>query len=216
MKTQKIWALGVVCLLPFGAQVCLSPSTMTDVGSAPPRWAAASKNHHRDKVPQRPRPGDTIREVAIGSLAPDWRLKAVDGEEVALSKLRGKVVVLDFWSSWCGPCRKLEPLFDRLAVEYRSKPVKFFTMSVWPDQDFIPQDYVKDRKLATTFLIGDDAVARNYGIWGVPTYCVIDAEGKMAFFHTLLVVDPEALGNRLREAIERALPKEQDARSFLY
>src|SRR5262249_24670504 len=119
-------------------------------------------------VPQRPRPWDKVREVAIDSAAPDWRLETVEGEIVALSELRGKVVVLDFWANWCGPCRKLEPLFDQLAREYQSKPVKFFTLSIWPDQEFNPRAYLKEREMASTFLIGEDRVAKDYGIWGVP------------------------------------------------
>src|SRR5215216_6092623 len=74
-------------------------------------------------MPQRPRPGDKVKEVDLGSAAPDWQLKTVEGETVTLSALRGKVVVLDFWANWCGPCRKLEPLFDELARGYQSKPV---------------------------------------------------------------------------------------------
>ncbi|MGH9938154.1 MAG: peroxiredoxin family protein, partial [Blastocatellia bacterium] len=167
-------------------------------------------------TPQRPGPWDKVKEVAISSAAPDWRLKTVGGETVALSELRGKVVVLDFWANWCGPCRKLEPLFDQLAREYQSKPVKFFTLSIWPDQDFNPQAYLKDRKQASTFLIGDNAVARDYGIWGMPTYFVIDPAGKISYIHVLLSVDPEALGKRLRESIERALPEERNPQSFIH
>ena len=159
-------------------------------------------------APQRPRPWDKVKEVAIGSAAPDWRLKTADGETVTLSELRGKVVVLDFWANWCGPCRKLEPLFDQLAHEYQGKPVKFFTMSIWPDQDFNPQVYLNERKKASTFLIGEDAVAKDYGIWGIPTYYVIDPAGKISYTHVLLSVNSESLERRLREAIEQALSKE--------
>lgn len=165
-------------------------------------------------VPQRLRPGDKRKEIAIGAAAPDWRLKTVEGETVALSELRGKVVVLDFWANWCKPCRKLEPLFDQLVSEYQSKPVKFFTLSIWPDQGFNPQAFLKEHKMASTFLIGDDTVANNYGIWGVPTYYVIDPTGKVAYIHVLLSVNSEALGKQLREAIEKALSKEQTAQTF--
>jgi thiol-disulfide isomerase/thioredoxin len=197
MRTQKLRSLVVVCLLTF---------------SAPIRGGQTEASF--STAPQRPRPWDKVKELAIGSAAPDWRLKTVEGETAALSELRGKVVVLDFWANWCGPCRKLEPLFDQLAREYQSKPVKFFTVSVWPDQDFDARVYLKERKMATAFLIGDDPVAKDYGIWGLPTYFVIDPAGKVSYIHVLLSVDPEPLEKRLREAIERVLPKEQDDQSF--
>jgi thiol-disulfide isomerase/thioredoxin len=165
---------------------------------------------------QMPRPWDKVKEVPIGSAAPDWRLKMVEGETVALSEMRGKVVVLDFWANWCKPCRKLEPLFDGLAREYQNKPVRFFTLSIWPGRDFNPQAYLREHKMASTFLIGTDAVARDYGIWGVPTYFVIDPASKVSYIHVLLSVEPEPLEKRLREAIEKALPKEQTAQSFFH
>src|SRR5215470_7847878 len=80
---------------------------------------------------QKPRPWDKVKEVALGSVAPDWQLKTPAGETVTLSALRGNVVVLDFWANWCGPCRKLEPLMDELAREYQHQPVKIFTLSIW-------------------------------------------------------------------------------------
>lgn len=154
-------------------------------------------------------------EITIGAVAPDWTLKTVEEEAIALSALRGNVVVLDFWANWCGPCRKLMPQFDRLAREYQNKPVRFFTVSIWPGPEFNPRSFLKEHRLDSMFLIGDEAVASNYGIWGVPTYCVIDPAGTIAFFHTLLVVDPMALNNQLREAIEKALPKDQETQPFI-
>jgi thiol-disulfide isomerase/thioredoxin len=194
MKTQRLWVLGVVCLL-VSSVLTGTPQTKVSFSTAP----------------QRPGPRDRVKEVALGSIAPDWQLKTAEGESVTLSELRGKVVVLDFWANWCGPCRKMEPVFDQLVREYQNRPIKFYTVSVWPDRDFNPQAYLKDHKLASTFLLGTDAVASDYGIWGMPTYYVIAPTGQVSYIHVLLSVNAEALEKRLREAIEQALPKEKNA-----
>jgi thiol-disulfide isomerase/thioredoxin len=191
MKTQKLWVLVAVCLLALNVPIHAQQIT-AEFSSAP----------------QRPGPRDTVKVVALGSAAPDWRLKTAEGETIALADLRGKVVVLDFWASWCGPCRKLEPVFDQLVREYQRQPVRFFTLSVWPDKDFNAQAYLKEHPLASTFLLGNDKVASDYGLWGMPTYFVIDPAGKVSYIHVLLSVNAEALGKRLRDAIEQALPKD--------
>lgn len=160
--------------------------------------------------PQRPRPSDKRQEISVGAAAPVWKLKTPEGAFVALADLKGKVVVLDFWANWCGPCRKLEPLFDQLVREYQDKPVTFLTLSIWPDRDFNPRAYIKEHTLASTFLNGDDKVANDYGIWGLPTYYVIDQTGAVSYVHVLLHVDADALGKRLRDAIEKTLRKDND------
>jgi thiol-disulfide isomerase/thioredoxin len=198
MDARKLVLQGVVCLIAC----CIQSLQGTQAGAQQPARSKA----------QRGAPHPDRKEIAVGTAAPDWRLKTVAGDAVALADLRGQVVVLDFWAHWCGPCRKLEPLFDQLVREYQDKPVQFFTVSIRPGEDFNSQAFLKDHKLASTFLIGDDAVDNDYGIWGLPTYFVIDPAGKISYQHVLLAVDAEALEKRLREAIDQALPKEKNTR----
>src|SRR6185295_1388704 len=181
--------------------LCVLAALAFNVSASAPKGASADPG----PSPQMPRPWDKVKEVLIGSAAPGWRLKTVDGTSIALSELRGSVVVMDFWAHWCGPCRKLEPSLDQLAREYAKKPVKFFTVSVWPSRGFDAQAFLKEHKTASTFLLGDDAVARDYGIWGLPTYYVIDPAGRISYIHVLLSVNAADLEKRLRAAIEKAL-----------
>jgi len=216
MNTQLHWVLVVVSLVGAALQVHAQEAPVKRITVAETFDEAASLAKINLSLSQMPRPWDKVKEMTIGSAAPDWQLKTVGGETVTLAELRGKVVVLDFWADWCGPCRKLEPLFDQLVNEYQNKPVRFFTISIWPDQDFNPKAYLKERKMAATFLIGEDAVAKDYGIWGMPTYYVIDPVGKVAYIHVLLSDNADSLEKRLREAIEKALPKERGSQSFFY
>ena len=198
MTRQRVFILCVLAALAFNANALGSKSASAERGPSP----------------QMPRPWDKVKEVVIGSAASGWRLKTVDGTSIALSELRGSVVVMDFWAHWCGPCRKLEPSLDQLVREYEKKPVKFFTVSVWPSRGFDAQAFLKEHKTASTFLLGDDAVAREYGIWGLPTYYVIDSAGRMSYIHVLLAVNAADLEKRLRAAIEKALAADDSTSLF--
>src|SRR4051812_21010658 len=73
----------------------------------------------------------------VGKPAPDFKLKGVDGKEVTLASLKGNVVVLDFWATWCGPCVAGFPKIDELAKKYAGKGVMVFGMNQKEDKDTI-------------------------------------------------------------------------------
>src|SRR5258708_34172469 len=69
--------------------------------------------------------------LAVGATAPDWELSDADGKLQTLAQYRGKVVVLDFWATWCGPCTKVMPQIQKLHEKNKDKGVAVFCVSSW-------------------------------------------------------------------------------------
>jgi cytochrome c biogenesis protein CcmG/thiol:disulfide interchange protein DsbE len=112
--------------------------------------------------------------------APSFSLTDTKGKKVSLSEFKGKVVILDFWATWCAPCRKEIPDFIELYKQYGSKRFQMIGISL--DQggikDVIP--FMKDHGISYPILIGNRAVASQYGgIRGIPTTFVIDKKGNI-------------------------------------
>ncbi|MCX7626665.1 MAG: TlpA family protein disulfide reductase [Candidatus Sumerlaeaceae bacterium] len=118
-----------------------------------------------------------IRE---GSPAPQFSTKAIDGSEVDLQKLRGKVVVLDFWATWCGPCRQLVPKMKELYDTFKSKDFAMIGFSADQTVDDL-KEYVEKEEIGWPQVFeGDGAtttVLFKYGVSKFPTVVVVDKEG---------------------------------------
>lgn len=123
-----------------------------------------------------------IRGIGVGDVAPDFSLNSPEGEQVALSSLRGKYVLLDFWASWCGPCRKENPNVVRLYEQYKNKNFEIYGVSLDRDKDAWLKA-IKDDNL--TWVHGSDLkywssdVAVQYGVNGIPATYLLDQEGRV-------------------------------------
>lgn len=121
--------------------------------------------------------------LAAGTPAPDWELKTLDGKPLSLKSLRGKVVILDFWASWCGPCKMAMPGLEKLHQRFKDKPVAIVGVNCREKSD--PTEaagrVVKDLGLNYTQVIGGDDVAKTYLVKGIPCFYVIDTEGKIVY-----------------------------------
>ena len=103
----------------------------------------------------------------------------LDGETISLSGLRGKVVMLDFWSSWCPPCRREAPALAQVYREYEGKNVEFVGVAIWDDRGDVA-GYVQEFDLPYPNVMDDRGlIAINYGVAGIPEKFFIDAQGNL-------------------------------------
>lgn len=124
------------------------------------------------------------------------------GDRVDLAQLRGRVVVLDFWASWCAPCRRSIPILNDLADELTHRGVSFYGVNTEP----VPASRVVDfhRELGPqfpSFHDPDGVLQTRYGVEALPTLVVIDAEGRIRHVETGV---PDA--DALRETLTALLP----------
>ena len=110
--------------------------------------------------------------------APGWKLKDVDGKPVDLSEFRGKVVILDFWATWCPPCRTEIPGYIVLQKKYASDGLVVIGVSVDTDGTGPVKKFVKDFGINYRIVMADDDIQNSYGpLLGYPTTFIIDRDG---------------------------------------
>jgi len=121
----------------------------------------------------------------VGDRAPDFTLRSLAGEQVTLSSLRGKVIILDFWASWCSPCRVSMPTIHALWQKYRDQGVVLIGVSL-DRSESAAEGYLKANGYTDIIALWESiyasqAVARKYGVTGIPHTFVIDRNGIIRF-----------------------------------
>ena len=111
--------------------------------------------------------------------ARDFTLTLFDGESLTLSELRGKVVLIDFWTSWCPPCRREAPTLSEAYRRFEGRGVEFVGVAVW-DSEEQAAGFV--RELGVEYPNGLDSkgsIAIDYGLTGIPEKYIVDREGRL-------------------------------------
>lgn len=140
--------------------------------------------------------------------AMDFTLLDPDGISVALSEYRGQVVLLDFWGTWCLPCKKATPYLQKLHEDYVDKSVRIFGLACRERDRQAPIDYFAENELGYTLLLDADDVAKQMEVKGYPTYILIDANG--GIIETWVGGNPETVFEDIRQKIDVELSMAED------
>lgn len=124
-----------------------------------------------------------VKNTAVGKEAPDIKLQSPEGSEIALSSLRGKIVLIDFWSSWCKPCRRENPNVVKVYNEYKNKGFDIYSVSLDNNKqkwlDAIEQDNLTWKSHVSDLGGWGSSAAALYNVKSIPQTFLVDKEGKI-------------------------------------
>lgn len=164
--------------------------------------AALGQSSHEEE------PREAVEKPAIGYAAPSFKLTGLDGKTYELKKMRGKPVVLNFWASWCGPCRDEAPAFDKLNRLYGDRVQIVAVNLTATDSAQSAKKFAQDYGFAFPVVLDTDGkVAADYGIRPIPTTVFVDSRGIIAN-GTLGALDWQRLERLTRDLLEPGEPKE--------
>ncbi|HTG77638.1 MAG TPA: TlpA disulfide reductase family protein [Steroidobacteraceae bacterium] len=127
--------------------------------------------------------GGTATATGPAPPAPDFTLPARDGGEVRLSELKGQVVMINFWATWCGPCRQEMPLLQQIHAKYEPLGFTMLGVNVEPDSA-AAQNWLKDMPVSFPIVFDRKSeVSSSFGVEAMPSSVLIDREGRVRHVH---------------------------------
>lgn len=215
MKYRKILILlGVIIIVFIAAGIAYSQLSQNDAiqstSTAPSSTAAAANTSDSTAAAsanEGANPDETTSPaqegLAVGNLAYDFTLQNYDGEDVTLSDLRGKIVILNFWASWCGPCKNEMPEFqimqDKFTALGDEADTVFLTVNLadgMRETRDTAKAFLDDTGYTFPVVFDEGKVATLYEIYSIPTTYVLDSDG---------VIVKMFLGSTNQEALEEAI-----------
>jgi thiol-disulfide isomerase/thioredoxin len=119
------------------------------------------------------------RKEYTSPLAPDFTLRSLSGQEVTLSKMKGEVVLLDFWATWCSPCRESIPHLIQLYKTYQKKGLVLIGVNMDRGNIDNVRHFITSMDIPYPIVITSSDVERNYGVTSLPTTILIDKKGRI-------------------------------------
>jgi thiol-disulfide isomerase/thioredoxin len=155
-------ALSILALCSFGPSV---------VAQGPIIVAPTPKSSHKD----------SMKLLPVGETAPDWQLSDAEGNAHSLSEYRGKVVIMDFWATWCGPCAEVMPRMQKLHEKYADRGVVVFGVNSWEKSD--PVALMQKKRFGYKLLLKGEEIAAAYKITILPVVYIIGDDGTIIYCH---------------------------------
>ena len=164
--------------LPFGRRTLILVAVAVPVLAflAILAWASATSGPARGGLAV----NDDITEINVDSQsAPGFTLPVIGGGEVDTAALRGKVVMVDFWASWCPPCREEAPVLAQVYREYRDRGVEFVGINLWDNAGDAEVFLIQEGHEYPNGVDEGGKIAISYGVRGIPEKFFIDADGNI-------------------------------------
>jgi peroxiredoxin len=122
-----------------------------------------------------------VQALSIGEVAPDFTLKNMQGKNLNLTEQRGNIILVNFWASWCGPCRKEMPVLQKLQDKYQDLGVNVWGINV-EQENQAGKDFLADLDLSfSIFFDQTNTLSASYQVEAMPTTVIIDRDGVVRF-----------------------------------
>lgn len=122
-------------------------------------------------------------DIVPGAVAPAFQLNSSTGKPIALADLKGQVVLINFWASWCGPCRQEMPILDQLYKSYQAAGFTLIGVNVEPNASDADK-FLKGTPVTFPILFDPQSmVSKLYEVSGMPSTIIVDRDGKIAYVH---------------------------------
>lgn len=151
---------------------------------------------------------DELTAAKVRKTAPDFTLADERGAKVQLSEYKGRVVLLDFWATWCHGCKTEIPWYIEFENRYKDRGLAVIGVSMDADGWKSVKPFVAQAKMNYPVVIGNDGLAGHYGVTNMPVTLLIDRNGKIADSHTG-VVDKAAWEQEIQELLSEGQPTVQ-------